>query len=143
MSIFQEKLVSAIRSRESHKHEEARQLLLKLHAEFPNEAQVNYGSPVFAGKVLPAVPQGYFVIVLLAGGTICHEMLTHFKNRTAAISWGASRQLLENLNYQCAWIHDLLGLEREAILFYETAIQAGLNEDDLKRAWPGMRSAYQ
>jgi hypothetical protein len=25
-------------------------------------------------------------VALLAGGTICHEMLTHFKNRTAATS---------------------------------------------------------
>jgi hypothetical protein len=32
-------------------------------------------------RVAPAV-------ALLAGGTICYEMLTHFKNRTAAISWG-------------------------------------------------------
>jgi hypothetical protein len=29
------------------------------------------------------------------------------------------------VNFQCAWIHDLLGLEREAIPFYEKAIQAG------------------
>jgi hypothetical protein len=29
---------------------------------------------------------GCYAIALLAGGTICYEMLTHFKNRTAAIS---------------------------------------------------------
>jgi tetratricopeptide (TPR) repeat protein len=86
MSILQEKLVSAIHLRESHKHNEARQLLLELHTEFPDDAQVNY---------------------------------------------------------QCAWIHDLLGLEREAIPFYEKAVQAGLSGDDLKSALLGMGSTYR
>ena len=47
------------------------------------------------------------------------------------------------VNYQCAWIHDLLGLEREAIPFYEKAIQAGLLEDDLKSALLGLGSTYR
>ena len=47
------------------------------------------------------------------------------------------------VNYQCAWIHDLLGLEREAIPFYEKAIQAGLNKEDLKSALLGMGSTYR
>ena len=90
MSILQQKLASAIKLRESEKHEEARQLLLELHTKFPEDPQVNYGS------LLP-----------------------------------------------CAWIHDLLGLEREAIPFYEKAIQAGLNGDDLKSALLGMGSTYR
>ena len=47
------------------------------------------------------------------------------------------------VNYHCAWIHDLLGLEREAIPFYEKAIQAGLSGDDLKSAMLGMGSTYR
>src|SRR5687768_1300103 len=86
MSILQEKLASAIHLRKSGNHEEARQLLLELHVEFPEDPQVNY---------------------------------------------------------QCAWIHDLLGLEREAIPFYEKAIQTGLNGDDLKSALLGMGSTYR
>jgi tetratricopeptide (TPR) repeat protein len=86
MTAFQEKLASAIKLRESEKHEETRQLLLELHAEFPEDSQVNY---------------------------------------------------------QCAWIHDLLSLEREAIPFYEKAIQTGLNGDDLKSALRGMGSTYR
>jgi hypothetical protein len=43
----------------------------------------NSGSPVFDGKVLPAV-------ALLAGGAICRA------NRTAAIARGVSRQILES-----------------------------------------------
>jgi tetratricopeptide (TPR) repeat protein len=86
MSILQEKLASAIKLREVEEYEEARQLLLELHSEFPHDPQVNY---------------------------------------------------------QCAWIHDLLGLEREAIPFYEKAIQIGLNSDDLKSALLGMGSTYR
>jgi tetratricopeptide (TPR) repeat protein len=86
MRSLQEKLASAIKLRESEKHEEARQLLLEIHADFPNDPQVNY---------------------------------------------------------QCAWIHDLLGLEREAIPFYEEAIQTGLSGIDLKSALLGRGSTYR
>jgi tetratricopeptide (TPR) repeat protein len=86
MTTLQKKLASAIKLRESEKHEEARQLLFELHNEFPNDPQVNY---------------------------------------------------------QCAWIHDLLGLEREAIPFYEKAIQTGLSGEDLKSALLGMGSTYR
>jgi tetratricopeptide (TPR) repeat protein len=86
MNSLQEKLASAIKLRESENHEEARQLLLELHSEFPEDPQVNY---------------------------------------------------------QCAWIHDLLGLEREAIPFYAMAIQKGLSGDDLKSALLGMGSTYR
>jgi tetratricopeptide (TPR) repeat protein len=86
MKSLQEKLASAVKLRETEKHAEARQLLLELHAEFPNDAQVNY---------------------------------------------------------QCAWIHDLLGLERAAIPFYQKAIQEGLNGDELKSALLGMGSTYR
>ncbi|HSL27863.1 MAG TPA: tetratricopeptide repeat protein [Anaerolineales bacterium] len=47
------------------------------------------------------------------------------------------------VNYQCAWIHDLLGLERDAIPFYEKAVQAGLPSDDLESALLGMGSTYR
>ena len=86
MSTLQERLASAIKLRESQKHQEARQLLLELHSEFPEDPQVNY---------------------------------------------------------QCAWIHDLLGLEKEAIPFYEKAIQTGLSDEDLKSALLGMGSTYR
>jgi tetratricopeptide (TPR) repeat protein len=86
MDTIREKLASATKLRESEKHEEARQLLLALHSEFPDDPQVNY---------------------------------------------------------QCAWIHDLLGLEREAIPFYEKALRTGLEGDDLKSALLGMGSTYR
>ena len=86
MTNLQQTLSSAIQLRDSQKHEEARNLLIALHAKFPNDPQVNY---------------------------------------------------------QCAWIHDLLGLEREAIPYYETAVQTGLSGDDLKGALLGMGSTYR
>jgi tetratricopeptide (TPR) repeat protein len=86
MNTLKEKLASAIKLRELENREEARQLLLELHSEFPEDPQVNY---------------------------------------------------------QCAWIHDLIGLEREAIPFYEKAIQTGLNGNDLKSALLGMGSTYR
>jgi tetratricopeptide (TPR) repeat protein len=86
MRTLQERLASAIKLRELEKPEEARQILLELHSEFPEDPQVNY---------------------------------------------------------QCAWIHDLLGLEREAIPFYEKAIQTGLSGDELKSALLGMGSTYR
>lgn len=86
MDARQKKLAFAIRLREEEKHPEARQLLLELHAQFPDDPQVNY---------------------------------------------------------QCAWIHDLLGLEGQAIPFYEKAVQTGLSGDDLKSALLGMGSTYR
>ena len=86
MNTLKEKLPFAIHLRETGKHEEARELLLQLHKEAPNDAQINF---------------------------------------------------------QCAWIHDLLGLEREAIPFYERAIQAGLKGEDLQGALLGMGSTYR
>src|SRR5262249_42654728 len=35
------------------------------------------------------------------------------------------------VNYQCAWSHDALGLEREAVPFYERAIAGGLAGEEL------------
>jgi hypothetical protein len=73
MSTLQKRLASAVKLREMEKYEEARQVLLDLHSEFPEDARVNH---------------------------------------------------------PCAWIHDLLGLEREAIPLYEKAVQNGLGDDD-------------
>ena len=47
------------------------------------------------------------------------------------------------INYQCAWAHDVLGLEREAIPFYERAIENGLSGHDLNGAFIGLGSSYR
>lgn len=47
------------------------------------------------------------------------------------------------IQYQCAWSFDVLGLERDAIPYYEKAISLGLPEDDLKGAFLGLGSTYR
>lgn len=45
--------------------------------------------------------------------------------------------------YQCAWIHDNLGMEREAAIYYEKAISLGLSPEDAKGAFIGLGSTYR
>lgn len=47
------------------------------------------------------------------------------------------------VNLQCAWAHDKLGLEREAVPFYEAAIRLGLSGEDLRHALLGLGSTYR
>jgi tetratricopeptide (TPR) repeat protein len=86
MNTLPERLAYAIKLHESEKHGEARQILLELQGEFPDDPQINY---------------------------------------------------------QCAWIYDLLGLERETVPFYETAVQTSLSGYDLKSALLGLGRTYR
>ncbi len=47
------------------------------------------------------------------------------------------------VNYQCAWVHDRMGLEREAIPLYERAIERGLPGGDLEGAILSLGSSYR
>ncbi len=47
------------------------------------------------------------------------------------------------VHYQTAWAHDLLGLEREAVPFYERSLELGLHGDDLAGALLGLGSTYR
>lgn len=47
------------------------------------------------------------------------------------------------VNYQCAWSYDVLGLEKEAVPYYEKAIALGLPEEDVKEAYLGLGSTYR
>ena len=47
------------------------------------------------------------------------------------------------VNYQCAWCFDVLGLEKDAIPYYEKAIELGLPDNDLKDAYLGLGSTYR
>ncbi|RFB14718.1 hypothetical protein DZB84_14830 [Bacillus sp. HNG] len=47
------------------------------------------------------------------------------------------------LNYQVAWSFDVLGLESEAVPFYEKAIGLGLQDEDLEGALLGLGSTYR
>ena len=71
------------------------------------------------------------------------EMGKHEEARSTLLALRAEFPDDPQVNYQCAWIHDLLGLEREAIPFYERALELGLQGDDLKSALLGLGSTYR
>lgn len=48
-----------------------------------------------------------------------------------------------HVNLQCAWVHDLMGLERDALGFYEDAVNLGLEGDDLREALHGLGSTLR
>lgn len=47
------------------------------------------------------------------------------------------------LQYQCGWSHDVAGLEREAVPYYERALLGKLSEKDMKGAYLGLGSTYR
>ncbi len=47
------------------------------------------------------------------------------------------------LNCQAAWTHDTMGLEVEAVPFYERAIAVGLDSEDLRGSLLGLGSTYR
>ncbi len=47
------------------------------------------------------------------------------------------------VNYQCAWVHDRMGRELEAIPLYERAISRGLSGGDLEGATLSLGSSYR
>lgn len=48
-----------------------------------------------------------------------------------------------DLNYQLAWVHDMLGLEGAAVPYYEKAISSGLAGADRRGALLGLGSTYR
>jgi tetratricopeptide (TPR) repeat protein len=47
------------------------------------------------------------------------------------------------IHYQTAWAHDVLGLEREAVPFYERALELGLDGEERAGAFLGLGSTYR
>ena len=45
--------------------------------------------------------------------------------------------------YQCAWVHDRMGRERDAAGYYERAVASGLGGADLQGALLGLGSTYR
>jgi tetratricopeptide (TPR) repeat protein len=45
--------------------------------------------------------------------------------------------------FHYAWTHDALGLEKEAIPYYEKAIELGLELEEMQRALLGLGSSYR
>lgn len=45
--------------------------------------------------------------------------------------------------YQCAWIHDVMGLESEAVPYYKQALELGLAGEEKQGAILGLGSTYR
>lgn len=50
---------------------------------------------------------------------------------------------IAELNYQAAWTFDLMGKEKEAVIFYEKAVENGLSGESLRGALLGLGSTYR
>ncbi|KUF22818.1 tetratricopeptide repeat protein [Bacillus sp. G1(2015b)] len=48
-----------------------------------------------------------------------------------------------SIHYQCAWSYDVLGKEKQAVFFYERAIELGLSSEELEDALLGLGSTYR
>ena len=48
-----------------------------------------------------------------------------------------------HINYQCAWTYDVMGLEENAVPFYERALALGLSGVDRRGALLGLGSTYR
>ncbi len=74
-------------------------------------------------------------------------------NMIAAGDWEGARPILvklcqeypedASLQYRTACAHDTLGLEKEAVPFYEAAIRLGLAGEELQGAYVGLGSTYR
>lgn len=65
------------------------------------------------------------------------------ESRTLLLWLAAVKTADAGAQYQSAWAHDLLGLERQAIPFYERAIRLGLSGKDLEGAILGLGSSLR
>jgi tetratricopeptide (TPR) repeat protein len=45
--------------------------------------------------------------------------------------------------YQCAWIHDVMGLEKDAVPFYKKSLELGLLGEERQGALLGLGSTYR
>ncbi|OZB99073.1 hypothetical protein CJP46_01985 [Paenibacillus sp. XY044] len=65
------------------------------------------------------------------------------KSREIWLSLLADRPEHPEILYQTAWTHDVLGLEKEAVPYYEKAISLGLQGEELAGAMLGLGSTYR
>jgi len=64
-------------------------------------------------------------------------------SRQALLALARERPEDAVVQYQTAWVHDALGLESEAVPFYERALELGLDDADLEGALLGLGSTYR
>lgn len=63
--------------------------------------------------------------------------------RQILLALTAAYPLAAEVQIQCAWVHDSMGLEKEAVIYYERAIALGLTDGDLCGALLGLGSTLR
>lgn len=79
----------------------------------------------------------------LAAATSMREAGRDEEARRVLLDLQAEQPESAAVNLQCAWVHDKLGLEAEAVPFYEKALELGLEGDELRDALLGLGSTYR
>ncbi|MFF2523379.1 tetratricopeptide repeat protein [Streptomyces liangshanensis] len=81
---------------------------------------------------------------LLSGAVRLREEGRHEEARAALLDLAARFPQDAEVAYQAAWIHDVLGLEAEAVPYYERALAGdALSEEDRRGALLGLGSTYR
>ncbi|MET9652795.1 tetratricopeptide repeat protein [Streptomyces sp. NPDC006460] len=82
---------------------------------------------------------------LLAEAVALREKGAREEARERLLALAARHPEDAEVAYQTAWAHDVLGLEAEAVPFYETALgaAAALAEEDRRGAFLGLGSTYR
>jgi len=80
---------------------------------------------------------------LLADAIRLREAGEHETARMMLLALAATHPDDAQVQYQTAWVHDNLGLEREAVPFYERALALGLAREDHCGALLGLGSTFR
>ncbi|WP_412074914.1 tetratricopeptide repeat protein [Streptomyces xanthophaeus] len=80
---------------------------------------------------------------LLAEAIRLREQGQHERARQQLLSLAAAYPADAEVAYQTAWVHDVLGLEAEAVPFYEAGLRGALSPQDRHGALLGLGSTYR
>jgi len=90
--------------------------------------------------------------LLLLGGYVMEKLKEAIRLRETGMLEESKELLIElvsqfpdsaEIQYHCAWTHDRLSLEREAAVYYEKALNLGLQPQDAEGAYIGLGSTYR
>lgn len=71
------------------------------------------------------------------------ELGSHEEARSLLLGLLDQHPLNPSIWYQCAWIHDVMGLESEAVPYYKQALELGLAGEEKQGAILGLGSTYR
>lgn len=84
-----------------------------------------------------------FLIAQLAAAQTLRTVGQHQAARDLLVELAAAHPHAGAVQYATACIHDVLGLEAQAVPYYLAALAAGLSDQDLRGAYLGLGSTYR